>query len=239
MEPDVKIDAEKGDGILLRTSELSKSFFTGQGELQVLRGVNLSVAARQRLAVVGESGSGKTTLMHILGTLDRPTSGNCYFDSIDLFSLSAAELDRFRNQSLGFVFQFHQLLPEFSALENVMMPALIAGHSSSEAQQRAEALLAETGLKHRLHHKPGQLSGGEQQRVAIARALVLNPQLLIADEPTGNLDSRTSDGIYALLDRLHAEHELTMIVVTHNNELARRMDKTLRLRDGLVEVAAN
>ncbi|MEA3465289.1 MAG: ABC transporter ATP-binding protein [Thermodesulfobacteriota bacterium] len=222
--------------ILLRTENLSKSFVTEQGELNVLRDVNISIAARERIAVVGESGSGKTTLMHILGTLDRPTSGSCYFGAIDLFSLKTERLDQFRNQCLGFVFQFHQLLPEFTAVENVMMPALIAGVNRREALHKAEVLLGETGLHKRLSHKPGQLSGGEQQRVAIARALVLKPQLLIADEPTGNLDSTTSDGIYALLDKLHAQHDLTMIIVTHNAELAARMDRTLRIHDGLVEV---
>jgi len=227
-------DSNNGEQVLLRTHQLSKSFFTEQGELTVLRDVNLTITARQRVAVVGASGSGKTTLMHILGTLDRPTSGSCYFDEVDLFALTAKQLDRFRNLSLGFVFQFHQLLPEFSAVENVMMPALIAGEKRQQALKRAEQLLGETGLEKRLHHKPGQLSGGEQQRVAIARALVLQPKLLIADEPTGNLDSKTSDEIYSLLDRLHAEHGLTMVVVTHNAELAQRMDKTLCICDGTV-----
>ena len=222
--------------ILLRTENLSKSFVTEQGELSVLRDVNISIAVRERIAVVGESGSGKTTLMHILGTLDRPTSGSCYFGTTDLFSLKTEQLDLFRNQRLGFVFQFHQLLPEFTAVENVMMPALIAGVNRREALRKAEDLLGETGLQQRLSHKPGQLSGGEQQRVAIARALVLKPQLLIADEPTGNLDSTTSDGIYALLDRLHSQHDLTMIIVTHNADLAARMDRTLRIHDGQVEV---
>ncbi|MDY0189393.1 MAG: ABC transporter ATP-binding protein [Desulfuromonas sp.] len=222
------------DNVLLSTHQLSKSFVTEQGQLRVLKDVNLTITARQRVAVVGESGSGKTTLMHILGTLDRPTSGSCHFDGVDLFALTASQLDRFRNKSLGFVFQFHQLLPEFTALENVMMPALIAGHRSTVAKKQAEILLEQTGLAHRFQHKPGQLSGGEQQRVAIARALVLKPQLLIADEPTGNLDSKTSDDIYNLLDRLHAEYALTMIVVTHNMELAQRMDKTLCIRDGAV-----
>jgi lipoprotein-releasing system ATP-binding protein len=222
------------DKVLLRTHQLSKSFATEQGELTVLKDVNLTITARQRVAVVGESGSGKTTLMHILGTLDRPTTGRCYFDGVDLFALTAPQLDRFRNMSLGFVFQFHQLLPEFTALENVMMPALISGQRSRRAKEQAEILLGQTGLAHRLQHKPGQLSGGEQRRVAIARALVLKPQLLIADEPTGNLDSKTSEDIYNLLDRLHAEYDLTMIVVTHNMELAQRMDKTLCIRDGAV-----
>lgn len=220
--------------VLLRTENLTKSFMTEGGSLTVLKDVNIAISAGERIAVVGESGSGKTTLMHILGTLDRPTSGHCYFESTDLFSLKADELDHFRNQQLGFVFQFHQLLPEFTALENVMMPALISGQNRRQASILAQKLLHETGLEHRLDHKPGQLSGGEQQRVAIARALVLKPRILIADEPTGNLDSTTSDGIYSLLDRVHKEYDLTMIVVTHNDELAGRMDRTLKIFDGQV-----
>jgi len=220
--------------VLLRTENLTKSFMTDSGQLTVLKDVNLAIAARERIAVVGESGSGKTTLMHILGTLDRPTSGHCYFESTDLFSLKTDQLDHFRNQQLGFVFQFHQLLPEFTALENVMMPALIAGHNRRQAAEMAQTLLSQTGLQQRLTHKPGQLSGGEQQRVAIARALVLKPRILIADEPTGNLDSNTSDGIYSLLDRVYLEYDLTMIMVTHNDELAARMDRTLRICDGCV-----
>ncbi|MCD6527991.1 MAG: ABC transporter ATP-binding protein [Desulfuromonas sp.] len=225
---------EGGVEILLRAENVSKTFETEQGTLTVLRDVNFEIALRERIAVIGASGSGKTTLMHILGTLDRPTTGKCYFEETDLFALGPAQLDRFRNRSLGFVFQFHQLLPEFTALENVMMPALINGLSRQEASERARQLLGETGLEHRVQHKPGQLSGGEQQRVAIARALVLQPQLLIADEPTGNLDSATSEEIYALLDRLHHQHQLTMVMVTHNAELAARMDRTLCIYDGQV-----
>ena len=219
---------------LLRAANLTKSFITERGEVSVLRNVNFAVAQGEQVAVVGESGSGKTTLMHILGTLDKPTSGTCFFESTDLFALSRPKLDHFRNQHLGFVFQFHQLLPEFTALENVMMPALIAGNGKNGARQKAEKLLSETGLQDRFDHKPGQLSGGEQQRVAIARALVLQPKLLIADEPTGNLDSATSDDIYALLQRLHLAHNLTMIIVTHNMDLARRMDRVVRIHDGCI-----
>ena len=219
---------------LLRCENLYKSFTTVNGDLPVLRDVNLTVKRGERIAIVGASGSGKTTLMHILGTLDRPTSGTCFFADTDMFALSARELDNFRNKHLGFVFQFHQLLPEFSAVENVMMPALIAGYKRNIAMDKATALLAEVELGDRLSHKPGQLSGGEQQRVAIARALVLQPQLLIADEPTGNLDSVTSAGIYTLLERLHRQHQLTMVIVTHNAELAARMDCIYRIRDGFV-----
>nr|WP_320048178.1 ABC transporter ATP-binding protein [uncultured Desulfuromonas sp.] len=222
--------------VLLEARHLRKSFDTEQGSLTVLRDINLSIHARERVAVVGASGSGKTTLMHILGTLDRPSDGQCFFDGVDLFSLSNAQLDAFRNDSLGFVFQFHQLLPEFTAVENVMMPALIYGEKRVVAHQNAQDLLEQVGLGHRLHHKPGQLSGGEQQRVAIARALIRKPRLLIADEPTGNLDSSTSDEIYSLLERLHREHELTMVIVTHNHELASCMDRTVQICDG--ELAA-
>lgn len=231
---DTTTDHQSESKVLLRTENLTKTFMTEGGPLTVLQDVNIEICARERIAVVGESGSGKTTLMHILGTLDRPTSGRCFFETTDLFALKLNDLDHFRNQKLGFVFQFHQLLPEFTALENVMMPALIAGQSRRHASVVAQKLLSETGLAQRLNHKPGQLSGGEQQRVAIARALVLQPRILIADEPTGNLDSATSDGIYSLLDRVHQEYDLTMIVVTHNDELAKRMDRTLRICDGRV-----
>jgi lipoprotein-releasing system ATP-binding protein len=218
--------------VLLEARHIRKSFDTGQGTLTVLRDINLTIAARERVAVVGASGSGKTTLMHILGTLDRPSDGHCLFDGTDLFALPPARLDAFRNQTLGFVFQFHQLLPEFNAVENVMMPGLIHGMDRALARQRAEQLLEQTGLSHRLDHKPGQLSGGEQQRVAIARALVMQPRLLIADEPTGNLDSATSEEIYQLLAQLHEDHQLTLVMVTHNRELAGRMDRTVEICDG-------
>lgn len=220
---------------LLEVAQLKKHFSASGKDVHVLRGINFSVLRGERIAVVGESGSGKTTLMHILGTLDRPSAGKCLFNGEDLFAYKAAELDAFRNQYLGFVFQFHQLLGEFNALENVMMPALINGSKKGQAKQRAQELLELVGLGQRATHKPGQLSGGEQQRVAIARALVLRPQLLIADEPTGNLDSVTSAGIYSLLDDLHAQYNLTMVVVTHNMDLAAQMDKVLRLKDGVLE----
>ena len=171
-------------------------------------------------------------MMHILGALDRPTSGQVEIDGREMFSMSPADLDSFRNREMGFVFQFNQLLPEFSALENVMMPALIARLPKSDAIARATELLNEVGLSHRLHHKPGQLSGGEQQRVAIARALVMQPRLLLADEPTGNLDSGTSDAIYNLFQRLHASRDLTMIIVTHSDQLASRLDRVVTMEDG-------
>lgn len=220
---------------LLEVNGLEKHFSASGKDVHVLRGLNFSVLRGERVAVVGESGSGKTTLMHILGTLDRPSAGKCLFNGEDLFAYKAAALDAFRNQYMGFVFQFHQLLGEFNALENVMMPALISGSKRAVAEGQAQILLEQVGLAQRATHKPGQLSGGEQQRVAIARALVLRPQLLIADEPTGNLDSVTSAGIYALLNDLHAEYNLTMVVVTHNMELAAQMDRILQLKDGVLE----
>ncbi len=223
--------------ILIEVQGLEKEFCVHGATVSVLRGLDFSIACAERVAVVGESGSGKTTLMHILGTLDKPSRGKCLFAGTDMFALKAARLDAFRNRHMGFVFQFHQLLGEFSALENIMLPALISGQRHSQAQIQAQILLDQVGLSHRGAHKPGQLSGGEQQRVAIARALVLRPQILIADEPTGNLDTATSAGIYSLLEELHAEYGLTMVVVTHNMDLAARMDRVLQLRDGVLEPA--
>ncbi|HER62878.1 MAG TPA: ABC transporter ATP-binding protein, partial [Desulfobacteraceae bacterium] len=210
---------------MITVRALSKSFITDRGRIEVLKDVDLDIRAGERIAVVGASGAGKTTLMHLLGGLDRPSSGSVHFADKNIFHYSAQELDAFRNRSIGFVFQFHQLLPEFSALENVMMPALIGRSTAKQAESRASEILTAVGLGHRLDHKPGQLSGGEQQRVAIARSLIMSPQLLLADEPTGNLDSTTSDEILALLDRLHAERDLTIIVVTHSEKVAGHMDR--------------
>ncbi len=220
---------------LLGVRGLAKSFPTAGGVVEVLRGIDIDIRSGERVAVVGASGAGKTTLMHILGALDRPTAGSVTFAGQDLARLRGQALDAFRNRSVGFVFQFHQLLPEFSALENVMMPALVARKSPVAARELAGELLREVGLGHRLDHKPGQLSGGEQQRVAIARALVMSPRLLLADEPTGNLDSATSDEIYRLLDELHRRHGLTMVIVTHSERLAGRLDRIIRMRDGLLD----
>ena len=222
------------DSAMIEVSELSKSFKTPGGVIEVLRGVNLQICAGERVSVVGTSGAGKTTLMHILGGLDCPTSGDVFFQGHNLSSLRGAELDSFRNRTIGFVFQFHQLLPEFTAVENVMMPLLIGGTRRVEAEKKATAILAEVGLEKRLAHKPGALSGGEQQRVAIARALIREPQLLLADEPTGNLDSRISDEIMFLLNRMHQARGLTMIIVTHNIPLAHSLDRTLRIEDGVL-----
>lgn len=211
---------------------VKKQFATPHGVVEVLKGVDLTIEAGERVAILGSSGAGKTTLMHILGALDRPSEGVVHFEGENLFALRGAALDDFRNRRVGFVFQFHQLLPEFNALENVMMPALVARHTRKQAAAQAEGLLNEVGLGHRLLHKPGELSGGEQQRVAIARALMQMPRLLLADEPTGNLDSGTTDEIYKLLARLHQERGLTMVVVTHSQTLAQRMDRMIFMQDG-------
>ena len=219
---------------MIEARGLKKSFSTPHGRVEVLKGIDLTIAAGERVAVLGYSGAGKTTLMHILGALDRPNEGQVTFEGKDIFSLRGAALDEFRNRTVGFVFQFHQLLPEFNALENVMMPALVARRSRQQAAEAARQLLADVGLGHRLLHKPGELSGGEQQRVAIARSLVQMPRLLLADEPTGNLDSKTSDEIYQLLERLHRDRGLTMVVVTHSQTLAQRMDRMVHMDDGLL-----
>jgi len=217
---------------MIEVTELGKSFVTPSGTIDVLRGINLQVTAGERVAVIGTSGAGKTTLMHILGGLDRPSCGDVLFKGKSLFSLRSAELDSFRNQTIGFVFQFHQLLQEFSALENVAMPLMIGGINRVDAMAKAKTSLAEVGLSHRLTHKPGALSGGEQQRVAVARALVREPQLLLADEPTGNLDSKTSEEIVELLNEIHHGRGLTLIIVTHNNPLANSLDRVLQIDDG-------
>jgi lipoprotein-releasing system ATP-binding protein len=220
---------------MIAVRALSKSFITDRGRVDVLKEIDFDIRAGERIAVVGSSGAGKTTLMHLLGGLDRPSSGSVLFAEKNIFHYSAQELDAFRNRSIGFVFQFHQLLPEFSALENVMMPALIGRSPAKEAEAEASAILTAVGLGHRLDHKPGQLSGGEQQRVAIARSLIMSPKLLLADEPTGNLDSATSDEILALLDHLHAERDLTIIVVTHSEKVAGHMDRIIRMVDGSLD----
>ena len=220
---------------MISIRSLSKSFLTDRGRIDVLKEVSLEIGAGERVAIIGASGAGKTTFMHLLGGLDKPTGGAVVFADQDIFGYSPQELDAFRNHSIGFVFQFHQLLPEFTALENAMMPALIARHSEAAARAKATEILTAVGLAHRLDHKPGQLSGGEQQRVAIARSLVMSPRLLLADEPTGNLDSVTSDEILALLDRLHRELDLTIVVVTHSEKVAVHMDRIVRMTDGRIE----
>lgn len=224
-------------GNIIEAVELYKSYGTGAGKVEVLKGIDLTIGRGATVALVGASGAGKSTLLHILGTLDRPTSGTVLFSGNDLFRQNDNALATFRNRSVGFVFQFHHLLPEFTALENVLMPLLIAGMKRSDALPLGEKLLHDVGLSHRLTHKPGELSGGEQQRVAIARALVLSPQLLLADEPTGNLDMKTSEGIHDLLSEINSRTGITIIVVTHNEPLAGRMGTTIRLVDGRIDTA--
>lgn len=219
---------------MIRITGVNKSFVSGPGRVDVLHAIDLTIGCGERVAIVGPSGAGKTTLMHILGGLDRPTSGTVHFAGEEIFSFKGQMLDDFRNRTIGFVFQFNQLLPEFTALENVMMPALIARLPKEEALARATTLLNEVGLGHRLRHKPGELSGGEQQRTAIARALIMNPPLLLADEPSGNLDSATSAEILALLDGLHQARNLTMVIVTHSEILAKRLDRIVRVVDGRI-----
>jgi lipoprotein-releasing system ATP-binding protein len=213
---------------------LFKSFTLGGRHIDVLQGVDMSVEAGDMVAIVGASGAGKSTFLHVLGTLDTPTSGRIQIDGQDLTRMDAAALAAFRNKTIGFVFQFHHLLPEFTAVENVAMPGLIAGLSKQDAERRAEGLLNDVGLSHRLDHRPGELSGGEQQRVALARALVMAPRLLLADEPTGNLDSRTGADIHGLLVELNRKRGMTMIVVTHNEDLAARMPRRLHMVKGRV-----
>jgi lipoprotein-releasing system ATP-binding protein len=223
---------------LLRAEDVRKSFQTGDGQIEVLKGVNLEVRRGERVAIVGASGVGKSTLLHILGTLDHPTSGRITFRGADLFGHDPHELARFRNESLGFIFQFHHLLPEFNSLENVMMPGLIGGRTHAEMKQRAVGLLEEVGLEHRVTHPVGKLSGGERQRVAVARALVLEPAVVLADEPTGNLDPKTGDQVLDLLLEMNRLHGTALVVVTHSPELATRLGRRAVLTDGYLEEEA-
>lgn len=220
---------------LLEVRGLCKSYGSGSSRLDVLSGIDLNLQSGTTTALVGASGAGKSTLLNLLGALDRPTSGTVCFRGDNIFNKNDRQLAAFRNRSIGFVFQFHHLLPEFTALENVMMPALIARIPRPQARKTAETLLEDVGLGQRMTHRPGELSGGEQQRVAIARALALGPELLLADEPTGNLDMKTSDGIHAMLTELQIKNGLTLVIVTHNERLASAMGTTIHLLDGRVE----
>jgi lipoprotein-releasing system ATP-binding protein len=220
---------------MITARELNKTFAAPAGEIHVLRGVDMEVASGEMVAVMGASGVGKSTLLHILGTLDRPTSGQVVYDGVEVSSMSDRELTSFRNGAVGFIFQFHHLLPEFTAVENVMMPALIAGRpKGAEARQKALELLSELGLGHRVEHRPGELSGGEQQRVAVARSLVLNPSAVLADEPTGNLDTATGDELFDLLVRINRDRGTTFVIATHNEALAKRCHRVLNMKDGRI-----
>jgi lipoprotein-releasing system ATP-binding protein len=216
----------------VRVEGLGKTYLMGERRLEVLRGLDLEIAAGELVALTGPSGAGKSTFLHVLGTLDAPSQGRVLYEGADVFARGEEELAAFRNQTVGFVFQSHHLLPEFTALENAMMPGLVRRLARAEARERAEEMLGLVGLSDRLGHKPGELSGGEQQRVALARALCLKPRLLLADEPTGNLDPRTAEGIHALLVDLNARLGITAVVVTHNERLAEALPRRLRLEAG-------
>ena len=217
---------------IIQVSNLEKSYKTARGELSLFRGLSLEVQAGEMVAIVGQSGAGKSTLLHILGALDAPSAGTVYCASTNVAQLSARQAAAFRNREIGYVWQFHYLLPEFTALENAAMPLLARGTTKREALAVAANWLKEVGLEDRADHRPGELSGGEQQRVALARALVNNPRLLLADEPTGDLDEATAGRVFDLIERLHASHGLTSILVTHNLDLAGRCTRALRLESG-------
>ncbi|MEM9073974.1 MAG: ABC transporter ATP-binding protein [Myxococcota bacterium] len=212
-----------------------KDFVHDDKTVRVLKGVDLTINRGEMVCVVGRSGAGKSTLLHILGTLDLPTEGAITYAGRDVTKLSSQELADFRNRTIGFVFQFHHLMPEFDALENVMMPGLIKGMDRKGLRERARGLLEEVGLGHRLEHRPGELSGGEQQRVALARALVMEPALVLADEPTGNLDSKTSDAIHRLFFELNEKRGTTFLLVTHSGDMADRMPRVVTMKDGMIE----
>jgi len=220
------------DSALLRVENLRKEYRSGMQPLVLFEGLNMTVRRGEMIAIVGESGAGKSTLLHLLAALDRPSAGDVYFASTWLGKLTATEAATFRNREIGYVWQLHYLLPEFTALENVAMPLLAREEPKSSAFAKAQELLREVGLEARSHHLAGELSGGEQQRVSLARALVTQPRLLLADEPTGNLDNRTAEAVFGLLERLHTTHRLTSILVTHNMEIAKRCGRTLRLHEG-------
>jgi lipoprotein-releasing system ATP-binding protein len=218
---------------LISIKKLNKKFFTPGGDLHILKDITLDLQKGEMAAIMGPSGVGKSTFLHIVGTLDSPTSGNVFYDNVDVFNLKGDRLAEFRNKTIGFVFQFHHLLPEFNAIENVMMPALIAGIKRDEAYERAGRVLGEVGLTGRVLHKPGEISGGEQQRVAVARALILEPGVILADEPTGNLDTQTGEELFTLLSELNKKG-LTFLIVTHNEDLASQCGRIIRMLDGRV-----
>lgn len=216
---------------MIRVEDIHKSF----GSLEVLKGVDLEIQKGEIVSIIGKSGAGKTTLLQIIGTLDRPDSGSVVIDGVDVFALKEKELADFRNRHIGFIFQFHQLLPEFNALENVMMPAMIARMSEKEAEQRAVQLLTELGMAERLTHKPNELSGGEKQRVAAARAMMMSPDVILADEPSGSLDESNKRELHKLLLQMREQYGHTIIIVTHDKELAEISDRVIEMRDGVVD----
>lgn len=222
----------------IEARNLTKSYWLSGHPIEVLRGVDVIIQPGELVSLTGPSGAGKSTLLHVLGTLDTPTGGTVIMDGVDVWKQSTGAIARFRNERIGFVFQFHHLLPEFTALENVTMPGRVGRRPAADVDKRARELLAEVGLAGRLDHRPGELSGGEQQRVALARALVNDPKVLLADEPTGNLDEKTGQGIHEIIERLNRERGITAIIVTHNPRLAERMPRRLHLdRDGLRDSA--
>ena len=219
---------------MIKVVDLCKSFPMGGQDLTVLKGLQLEIGRGEMVAIVGASGAGKSTLLHIMGMLDRPTSGTVYFDGQDLFRLTEQQQAEFRNKRIGFVFQFHHLLPEFTALENVCMPALIQKRPVEDVRREAAVLLADVGLAKRIQHKPGELSGGEQQRVAVARALIQQPDLVLADEPTGNLDTHTGEALFTLMHDLNRRGGTTFIIVTHNEKLSAQADRIIHMEDGMI-----
>ena len=235
MSSDAKDRKDASSDRLITGRDLTKSFRNGGVSIDVLQGINADLDIGETVAIVGPSGIGKSTLLHILGTLDRPDDGTLLFQGENVLRYEDAKLAAFRNKAIGFVFQFHHLLPEFSALENAMMPALINGFDKPQANKAAEEILVRVGLQDRLHHRVGKLSGGEQQRVALARALVLKPAILLADEPTGNLDKKKSDQVHQLLLDLNQEFLMTLVVVTHNMELASYMTRCVTLIEGRLQ----
>lgn len=222
--------------IIIKAEELHKSFTTVKNvKLKVLKGISIDIAREKISVIVGASGAGKSTLLHLLSGLDKPDSGKVYFDEKDIFKYNDEKLSKFRNQNIGFIFQFHHLLPEFTAVENVAIPIMINGLSLSKAIERSKELLSSVGLLERLDHKPAELSGGEQQRVAVARALANNPKIIFADEPTGNLDSENSEAIHKILFELRDKHKITFVIVTHNPGLVNLADTVYEMKDGLLK----
>lgn len=223
--------------VIIKTTGLTKEYQVSKTEkLKVLKGIDTEIFEGEIVTIVGPSGAGKSTLLHIMGTLDKPSAGSVMFDGEEVFRLSSNDLARFRNTRIGFVFQFHHLLPEFSAIENVCLAAMIAGKSMKQAEPKAKELLTEVGLGSRLEHKPSELSGGEAQRVAIARALINSPKVILADEPTGNLDTKNSDEVMHLIFDLRKKYNQTFVIVTHNEKFAEMTDRTLKMIDGVIQV---